>query len=596
MKLRDLLIAGLSATVMLAGCGAEGPDSGRTRYESEEETDESSEKPAEKDEETEVTEYVTPADPVSEREPDPADAPVYDTVFSSEFINLQVENNGDYFVRVGNKVYFRDLSPMALDSAAMFGEFLGYENHNAASKLYCYDLAKEDCTELCEVNGSGKLFASVFGFFLGTAEDYSTLLVNPVTGEEIKYCDGKPIAVSPDGQFLAVRYVPDRDNYDPHYRVIYNGRELCDVSSNENGILEFYGFCGDFLIGCFKEDNYFYLAAMSPEGEITEMGEISNPIGEPYNTPYPELIQFEQEKDNAYILLGYFEGTGHFLSSWLAVKCDPFLEGSLSTISTPYDVSTPEDLVDSLPWLLVEGEGEAVVYPGLHDEIYLSEVGYGDLIYRDSPFSAVKLWENYFYRHDGEGGPNEWKDFIQASAVFDNKAFIMRMRGFRVEEADVGWRSCWGPFDMTVEVIPFAGKDLNEYGLPKEKNTLDYVFLDTFRSSFEEAAGTWDLYSSETEGAYQIYEDAAPAILTLEEDGTISVNVSVGQPAVYDLVYNGISENGKPLYTTEAEDHSNVTITIDHCIGNRLQLTWDWQRNDGTYAYGIQVYHRQEDY
>ena len=87
----------------------------------------------------------------------------------------EIENNGGFFIRVGNKIYFRRYGHHTLESNALFGQFLensysGEDTENISAML-AYDMETGQVTEVFEDAGYGRLFAGDGGFYCKRAGD-----------------------------------------------------------------------------------------------------------------------------------------------------------------------------------------------------------------------------------------------------------------------------------------------------------------------------------------------------------------------------------------------------------------------------------------
>ena len=76
----------------------------------------------------------------SEAEEDSDNIETKDYDFAEAFNTNMVSNNGTYFVRIGDKVYFRNISPDSMEEGATFGDFLNTEWNPVECPLICYDL------------------------------------------------------------------------------------------------------------------------------------------------------------------------------------------------------------------------------------------------------------------------------------------------------------------------------------------------------------------------------------------------------------------------------------------------------------------------
>ena len=68
----------------------------------------------------------------------------------------EISINGDYFVKVGDKVYYREYPQNALESSALYGDFLMHPTGKESSVM-CYDTTTKTSTTLFKDKGNGKI-------------------------------------------------------------------------------------------------------------------------------------------------------------------------------------------------------------------------------------------------------------------------------------------------------------------------------------------------------------------------------------------------------------------------------------------------------
>ncbi|WP_197029470.1 hypothetical protein [Butyrivibrio sp. AE3004] len=384
--------------------------------------------------------------------------------FAGAFAEGQVYNNGGYFVKIRDKVYFRNIVPESMEKGATFGEFLNTEFYTMNCPIISYDVNTCDYEEIGTVAGTGELYACPEGFYIGeTVPDMfdasCTNLYDPVTKEKSYFCSGLPRGVSESGKILAV----DDSGGGVILTVLYKNGKECARIGGENIYYDYAGFAGETLITVLHNANEEYiLCSVDESGEITELGMIGNS-----DHGYGVIKQFEYHNGYVYLCLGYYEGTGHFLSRWEVVKAKPGEKGSLEIAINGDDVPST-----------YEGEGPdpdvQIFYFDKDDTINCSEhvpyklyMGTGDsgndLLYYNDLFEECPLVKNFIDSSDYEKC-----SIIQDMESIDKTAFIIYADAEADSEYDLGWRTGYRMTGWHICAIPFAPDHLDEQGLAKE--------------------------------------------------------------------------------------------------------------------------------
>ena len=543
---RRLAVMGLSAVLCLSACG-----------EAEENTrglrgDVVTEDPGEA-QPTAAEETGTPG---GEEQPTEAQGPVgtseEDGFFAEAFAKGQVENNGGYFVRVGDKVYYRVYSETGLHRTALFGSFIDGDIPTAPSSLMSYDLKTGKQEEIATVYGNGKLYVGTKGFFLGNSDTNETYLISPTGAGQNLYCSGVPNGVSEDGRILEVTQYPYGGT--PFYGevVVRDGKEIAQISSDGMTGVYFCGYAGQYAILVSREEDAdaWKLYSIDENGKQTELGAIEvEDDWISYLVPEPEQILYDEE--GVYLSFGYYDGTGHMLADWAVVSAKPGVADSLTMLEAESRADNID--VDQVPRMLLTGPGEVEMYSVAGGEVGLSEGYYGDLVYYDSPFGATMLKEDLIPKEEAEGAA-DWCSFLLDAVVFDDTAFLITAYGERNEQQDIGWRMAYDLVYLEYYNIPFDAAHL-ENGVPKEMNSMEFVTSDGWAEGavdYEDLVGKWELYSFETEGyCGTAEEDGIDTHLTFQKDGTVILEEKV----------EGVNE--KREFTKLTGDEENVFISMD---------------------------------
>ncbi len=522
---------------------------------------------------------------------EPEDEPT--GLFASAFKAGEVENNGDWFVRVNDTVYYRIFNTLGLDRTTLMGNCIAETDDNLPSELKYYDLTTGDTGTICETTGTGKLLACAEGFLLSDVRSDKTVLI-PMDGSQVnEYVDGIPKAVSDDGRYLVTRY---NDGPDFGYYIYKDGKKTGNLEIGNEDFTEVYGFSGDNVIGMkmyYSEDKYL-LCSYDPYGNCTELGNMDDYFDELYG--YPELGQMLKGKDGTYLTVGFYDGTGHFLQSWELLKISPEQNNALEKVDTD-GITSPDEF--TMPKLYLDGSGKVNLSDHVKGDLVLSEVSYGDLIYYESPTDHKILKKNYIYEQtDYSYGC----DFLQDAVVFDDdKAFIITAGTVRDELSDIGWRYAYSLTSLMFKEFSFADENLDDEGLVKEINTLEYLSsLGWNRADFEydDMVGTWKMYSFEEEGYYGYAEDEGDIEkLTFESDGTVTYyrHITTGDQPEEERILHQVDSDGYGAtfcYETEDGEDNKLHFDIFALDENRLDVNVTFYYEDGTPGgyYGIFLY------
>ncbi|MDO5132979.1 MAG: hypothetical protein Q4D81_08350 [Eubacteriales bacterium] len=363
------------------------------------------------------------------------------TSAAEELSAEKIENNGGYFVRVGNKVYFRKYGQQAVENSALFGNFLEYSQSVGMSKIVAYDPESGEVTEVFEDAGYGRLFAGDGGFYCKRAGDgYGDIAywISLDGTQSVELGQAAPLGISAEApETLSsaedASFVTMRDQ-DPDHAgdlfILHGGEETARAVRGAEESLEFCGMSGEYAIylNCDTEKNVNYLYSLSGKsGEAVCLGEMPISKEESFY-PYLEAEQFLSDEKGVYVVASNYQGTGHFLAYSLAVSAVPGTADSLKLIGST-------NLTPPILFLTAPGEAEIVSCPA--GTAGLSEGAYGDLVYYDSPHSAVKLIPDYIPEGEWEASDRR---FLQTAEVIGDAVYIIVADTARNEAEDIGWR------------------------------------------------------------------------------------------------------------------------------------------------------------
>lgn len=512
-------------------------------------------------------------------------------VFAPAFTRGEVENNGDWYVRVEDRVYYRVFNRRGLERTTIMGSCISEAPENLISEVRYYDLSTGENGSVCETTGTGKLYAVSEGFVLVDPVSYKTILV-PVDGSESReYADGAPKAVSEDGRYFVTTSYPT--GADTTHIIYHDGVKTGQIEEGSADHIDIYGFSGDNLItmNCDYSNATYTLCSYDEKGNCTELGDMADVFDEIYG--YPELGMMVTDKKDVYLTVGFYDGTGHFLQSWELLKATPGKDGALEKVDKSGTTSVDEF---TMPKFYLDESGEVKLSAHLKGDLALSEGNYGDLVYYETPEKYKTLRKNYIYEHTEY---SYGADFLQDAVVFDNdKAFLIKAGTVRDELSDIGWRYAYSLMSLDFIEITFSDDNLDEDGLVKDLNYLVYEYSAGWNKGdfdYEDIVGTWTLYAYEVEGDFEYADiNSNKEQLVFESDGTAKFirykndGVKIEKELVLHQV-DSESEDIKFTYETEEGSDEHLEFVLMALDDGRLDADTTFYYNDGTPGgyYGI---------
>ncbi len=476
--LRVAITAIMICSLILPGCGdsagktvdsnpvdqsadiseAEQVDSGKEEIKKEEVKEEEAVEGKVEQEENENEESSGDANeaPTEDTENESKSSAVDLSSFAEAFEKGMVEN-GSYFVRLGNKVYFRKISMDSMDAGAEFGHFLNSESSNVESPLICFDLESGKWEEIGNIMGTGELYACPEGFYIGDMDPESpdadiTWFYNPATGDQSQYCYGVPQGVSKSGKLLAVEQHQSARSCFPTV-LVKNGEEIVSLGDEDNYYI-YCGFAGEDLILIQRKgwggetDEEWFVCSVNENGEVTTLGSMGT-----FDYSYPELQQFRTIDGTVYLVFGFYEGSGHFLSNWTTYKAVPGKTESLQEVNDGKDdYYVEEGYEEMVPQLCVD-TGDYIFY-----SVYTpfdAHMGIGDnsnnMYYYDESYDDCLLLRDFIKNDYGEKC-----QIIQDLTTFPEYVFVIYADAEQDEEYSIGWRTGYRMTGLHICAIPFG--------------------------------------------------------------------------------------------------------------------------------------------
>ena len=448
-----LILIGITSMLILAGCSG-------TTNNSDLAGKLSDIKEAAQEQDTSAKEETDKKEPevedgTEEAEDESVNAGATPASFAEAFEEKGTVVNGSYFVRIGNKVYFRKISPDSMKEGAEFGEFLHAEFTPTKCPLICFDLDTGKYEEIGNITGVGELYACPEGFYIGemnpdSLDSSTTDLYDIATSESNFYCDGVPCGVSKSGKLLAVEQ--QAGTYFS-MALIKDGKEAVALG-DENNYYSYCGFAGEDLILIQRKDwggeadEEWVVCSVTENGEVTQLGSMGT-----YDEGYPEIQEFRFVNGSIYLTVGYFEGTGHFLSHWTAFKAVPGMSGSLEEITEgrdDYNSSDEEGPENEVPKICFDTGGYLFYSPYTPYKAYM---GTGDnsnnMYYYDESYEGCILLRDFIRNDYGEKC-----QIIQDITTYPEYVFVIYADAEEDDEYSIGWRTGYKMTGWHICAIP----------------------------------------------------------------------------------------------------------------------------------------------
>ena len=380
-----------------------------------------------------------------------------------------IENNGGYFVRCGDYIYFRVYGPDALPKTALWGEFMQPVS-GGSSAIWRLNLKTNQYEELFDDGGYGGLWFFQDRLWLSRMTELGNIVytVDLETYQKNDLDWGSIMGISTDGSHLV--YESYADNGQKFY---VTGEEDMDhvVSATDGEFLTYCGAVGRDLFflshtyGSDKEaDELWQLASKdgTEEAELILLGTFP----EAENGGVAEFVQFLADDERVYVSVEYREGTGHFYAGSHYVEAVPGREDSMKLLDKEaekaWDVMQEElakanrgakyayETDPETMKMYIDRPGRvafALHLPGELDVREYEEAEACDLILYDSPEilrpeDAAVVFEGWIpkFEYTDEKVPAVHPQVME---FVDGKAFTICAESLRDAENDIGWRAAF---------------------------------------------------------------------------------------------------------------------------------------------------------
>ncbi|MBR4670438.1 MAG: hypothetical protein IKO84_07550 [Butyrivibrio sp.] len=393
-------------------------------------------------------------------------------IFSSAFEAGEVENNGSFFVRVGDKVYYRVFNTAGIESPTL-GGFINEKPEALQAKIMSYDLKSGMSECVGTTYGNGKMYAVTDGFVFSEPSKSGTVH-STIGGPDMRpYLDGSPEAVSEDGRGLVTREFVENDGYQSSIiHVYYDNEEIATIEDGEGYYTTVFGYTGNnlFVMKSCYEDNKYYVSSYDESGSCTDYGKLALAISDFLYDPAPEFEQLITDGTNSYFMLGYYEGSGHYFAGYEVYKVTLGEKDSISFVKTG-KANEASDFY--APKIYLDAKDTLCLADHLAGEIAISNNENGDLVYYSKPDHPSILLKAFV----PEPTSSAQAYYVDEAAVFGDDAFIITNEIERNPDGDIGWRDAYNINEIDYLHIPFTQNEKEGKELALDKDKLEILNL-----------------------------------------------------------------------------------------------------------------------
>lgn len=354
----------------------------------------------------------------------------------AERLPLKAVNNGEYFLKVGNKVYYRVYGEDSLEKTALFGDFVNNPVVGGGnSSIYAFDETMESADFMFSDNGFGPLYYMNGRFYLtrykapGCIETYS---VDELGENEISYGGYTDLkGVSPDYDAFAYEGTNNSGNSTV---TLYMGGEKIFEKSEKTKSYDIILVDGDHLIYETSENNvsdrcsYMLYSYEYESGRERCLGKAEDPADAGYRPFLPAYGRLYGNE--VYIVYEVREGTGNFYSGGAVYKAVADEDNSCSLYDTNPDFYETPYVESSEEGIRIYQNKSGSYYAGSDGCMYL----------RNSDGSGEKYTETFI-----PCGYEGSSVHMESPVVTDINGIIYMMAEYSVysPSCDVGWRMAY---------------------------------------------------------------------------------------------------------------------------------------------------------
>lgn len=360
-----------------------------------------------------------------------------------------VSNNGGHFLGIGDDVYYLAPGPKALETSALFGEFM--DMPCGESTLIKYNTVTQDSDYVYESYCFGGLYASGNKIFIAQGDEDKTegtvtVIAYDILDESVSEAEGMRVIGSDSKGVYAV--TEGYDNGRQELYVYKNGEFAKSIS--EDGLGSFIGIEEGILVASVysEADDLTYIKSYDLEqDEEYILGEVPEREDGLYSN-YPEYEQCIMEDGKIYLSICWYEGTGHFFAEQAVVTADLKRAYSLTKLqmdSQPEgDAEGDAEEPEACPFALIAGEP---VFTKAEPNKAFRNLVSGEYGYADEMGNPVVV---------GSGLDNSYNEDYSINCKIEALEYVNNLFFYQVDylernaEEDIGWREAYVRYDTYI--------------------------------------------------------------------------------------------------------------------------------------------------
>lgn len=368
---------------------------------------------------------------------------------------LAVSNNGGYYVKIDNKVYFREYGAKALENPAIFGQYLLNPTGNQSVMKY-YDTETKETKEAFLDFGYGKIVYMNDIFFMNGLDfsqtEYPMPYVYAVNAEGKDYGLPEKIygtiqeVLEDNSMFFVLNerwYNNEIGDFEASISGINaKGEKVFTVESNMG--LEYIGAYGNHVV--YAETDYANRSAtvwykvFSENARDTDPVKITTITCDDYQSfDFGELLAAPLTKEE-YVPVAFRAGTGNMFEGGQVISFVPGREGfdAIKALSA--------EEYNEMPYVTLDENG--ICYSTDEPNTYfVKQFAFDDngtLCFRDNSGKETEIVKDFI---PGADYYKERKVLFLAETV-DGQGYCMVANRIFDEEGSIGWRDAFRLLDM----------------------------------------------------------------------------------------------------------------------------------------------------
>ncbi len=357
-----------------------------------------------------------------------------------------ISNNGNFFVQIQERVYFRVYGPTAHEEGVLWGRFMDVPT-GGESEICYFDRTTGEVVDAFKDYGFGKIVFCDSAFYmngynsLGETIVYAVDSVGNIVRDEV--CSGSIIDFSEDCAITIVS--KNEDDFTRFTGIDEKGKEAFNFKTSNGSYAQYLGCFQEYFV--YAEADYssetlrLYSYNMSDShGKPVFLGQVTMDMGRD-SFDYVEGFEADWVRfsfgGEVYIGVSYNSGTGHMFDGGFILAGEAWDENSLKVVEPIY----ASDFYD-MPYIEFTESGYTLQQeePFTYGIRYY-DTGYAGLVYHEYNGREITINEFMF---DDYSFDTAYSTLVLAEGPKPSSdVYIMRATQIRDEAASIGWRDAF---------------------------------------------------------------------------------------------------------------------------------------------------------